>query len=165
MATPTAVGTAATRSILFNSGILTINGVQIGEIQDITGNASKTEKNFYALGSKIKRAVRTSNFDMNISFNIQGALFRELIKTWFSSSSAVSTGLTYTPLDGIENAMSMSITAYENDDTNKWVQINVVGAVLLNHSITLASQEFITIPVEVACEYFTCSLATALTTT
>jgi hypothetical protein len=165
MAVPLSVGTTGTKSIFFNSGILTINGKQIGDVQDVTINLAKTEKNYYALGSKVKRAVRTSNVDSNGTFNLTGALYRELIKNWFSSSSPVSGGLKYTVKDGKEDAMTVVITTYEDDDTDKWIQYEFVGAVLLNHSLTLTQQEFASVQCEIACETINAYLSTTLTTT
>jgi len=151
MSAPQSVGTSVTSALFFNTAILTINGLQIGEIQDVTLNKSYTMKKFNALNSIVPRAIRRSNFEAGVSFNIAGSLYREIEKTFFSSSSPVSGGLKYTVKDGQQTAATMLLTAYENDDTTKSIQIEVTNATIVSANETSASQEFQTFAVEVAC--------------
>lgn len=151
MSAPQSVGTSVSQALFFNSARLTINGLQIGDIQDVTLNKSFTEKSYYALNGIKKRAIRRSNFNASVSFNITGSLYREIEKNFFSSSSPVSGGLRYTVNDGQQTAMTMLLTAYENDDSTKAIQVEVFDAVILSANETYTSQEFTTYAVEVAC--------------
>lgn len=151
MSAPTSVGTSTPVSTLFNSGILTLNGKQIGEIQDIVCNNAFTEKSYYATNSIIKRKIRRSNLVQSITFNITGGMFRELQSTFFGASSPVGSGLSYTVDDGQQASVPLLITAYEDDDTSKAYQITVSNPVMISNNWTLSSQEFETVSVEFAC--------------
>jgi hypothetical protein len=151
MSAPVSVGTTQNVSTVFNSGKLTLNGKLIGDIQDININSSFTEKSRYALNTIIKRAIRRSNLNQSVTFNISGGMYRELYSTFFGASSPVTGGLQYNILDGQQGAATMYMTCYEDDDTTKSYQFSVINPVLLNNSMVLASQEFETVAVEVAC--------------
>jgi sporulation protein YlmC with PRC-barrel domain len=162
MSAPTSVGTTTAVSTLFNSGILTLNGLQVGELQDIVINNSFTEKNYYAVNSIIKRKIRRSNLVQSVSFNITGGMFRELTKTFFGASSPVGSGLTYNVYDGQQTSVPMLITAYEDDNTAKAYQITVIDPLMISNNWTLTSQDFETISVEFACTQLTIYQDTAV---
>lgn len=150
MSAPTSVGTSVAVSTLFNSGIITLNGTQVGEIQDVVINNAFTEKNYWSINSIIKRKIRRSNLVQSVSFNITGGMFRQLTATFFGASSPVGSGLEYNVFDGQQTSVPLLITAYEDDTTTKAYQITVVNPVMISNNWTLASQEFETVSVEFA---------------
>jgi sporulation protein YlmC with PRC-barrel domain len=162
MSAPNSVGSTVTQSTLFNSGILTINAVQIGDLEDITVTQDKTIKDYYALGSIKKRKIRAANLNQSISFTVKGGVYRKLVEAFYGSSAATGSGTLYTVIDGQPAIPTMYITAYQDDDTTKSYQLTVSNPVVMKLPISLKTQDFAGITVDFACTEVTMYVDTAV---
>lgn len=136
------VGTLQAKSLLFNSGYLTLGGLQIGTVKNININIQFSEKDSYTLNSIKTQALRRSHFKVSGSFEIESGLQREITKTTFSSSSSGTGEITYSVLDGQQTSETMLVTAYDNDDTSKYYQWVFTGAMFTTNDTTLGAENF-----------------------
>lgn len=151
-----AVGTATTQSIVFNSGILTINGKQIADVSDVNITSSFDVKSYRTLNSIKKRALRRSGLEQSVTFTIEGGKAREVYSLFYSSSSAVASGKDYTVKDGQQNTTTgVWVTCYEADDTTKAYQYQLNSPVLGKMDTALSTDEFANVSVEIMCIDFT----------
>lgn len=142
------VGSSATTAILFNSGILTLNGIYSLNTKDIALTKTKEVKEFYALNSNIKRAIRVSHFNGSLKATIIGNI-SNFYALWFSASSPVSGGTEYTTFDGQQPAATCYLTAYANDDPTKIYQYQLINPVISAHNVTQPEGDFESVEIDI----------------
>jgi len=136
-----AVGTATGQTIVFNSGFLTIGTDLMVDVKDISLTLGYAVKDFFALNSIIKRAIRRSHFDGSIKCTIVG-LQKDILQAFFSASSPIAAGTQYNVNDGQQNATTVFITLYENDDATKRFQFGLVNATISGMDTNLPLEDF-----------------------
>lgn len=156
------IGNLQTKSVLFNSGILTVNGDQLGNITNLVVTDKFTEASLYVLGSIIKNNIKRSKLEQSVSCDMEGSVYRDLYAVFFGASSAGSGDYTYTVLDGQQAAATVMITAYQDDDATKYYQFVLTNPTLLTHDITLAAQAYDKVKVDFACTQLSLKVATAV---
>lgn len=145
-----AIGTATTQSIFFNTGYLTINGSQIVDVQDVTINNGYTAKDFRALNSIIKRAIKRSTLEQSVTCTVVG-ISSSIYSLFFSASSPISGGNEYSVKDGQQNSTTCFLTVYRDDDSAKKLQFQITNPVFTNNSITQSTEDFASMSLEINC--------------
>jgi hypothetical protein len=141
----TATGTVEATTTSFNSGIITANGVALGEIADITVSSSRSSKPMYALNSFLARKLKAGNYAFTISFNGM-SVSKTLNQIFFSSSSATSASdNTYTPIDAQQTTPTFMITCYTEgqETTAKGWQITVTNAICTKMDLNPKQEDYI----------------------
>lgn len=151
MATKQSIGTANAQSIVFNSGFLTVNGTQITDISEITISSSFTLKDFRTLNSIKKRALRRATLDQTVACKLTGGKARAIYSLFYSSSSPVSGGTEFDVLDGQQTAAAVYITCYEDDNSSKAYQYQLVNPVLSKMDEANMTEEFSEVGLEFGC--------------
>lgn len=146
------VGTEITQELAFNSGVLTVNGSQLIDIQDISLDQKFAEKNFRALNSIFKRAIRRSTYDCAIKFTaVTDSTVLQGI--FYSSSSPDGSDVVYSVRDGQQNPApsQFMITVYTDEAKTKGYQFTLDTPVVLEMNKKLGTEEFAMTEVVVAC--------------
>lgn len=146
-----ATGTSTDASLLFNTGILTINGVNITEIENVEISSSFEGKSTYTLNSVKKKRLKRSNLEDEITFEVNAGVYQTIMAVFNSASSAVSGGVEYTANDGQQSDATVLITVYEDDDQTKAIQYQPLNPLFTQNNKSLSSQEFGTTSVTVMC--------------
>lgn len=146
-------GTATDAVLLFNTAILTINGVDVTEVSNVTSNVSFDVKETRPLNTIKATKNRRSNLTVEVTFEVDAGMYKELVRTFFGASSTVASGSQFTIKDGQQLSSSVYITGYENDNTGATTttQYQLVNPILAQHNDTRASQEFGTVGVTINC--------------
>lgn len=159
------IGVVTSPSILFNTGILTINGKQLGEITNINDSQSFEGKMTYNLNSIKAPRLRRSNFTTEVTFEVEAGVYREIINVFNSSSSPVANGMQYAIKDGQQNSATVYITGYQDDDTSAatTIQVQLINPLLTQNNRTMASQEFGNVAVTIMCTDIETFVGTSIT--
>jgi sporulation protein YlmC with PRC-barrel domain len=137
-----AVGTAITSKLFFNSGIVTVDGTQLTEVQDITVNPTFDIKELKAIGTIKLRAIRRANFKIEVTFNIK-TFSTAINKLFYSASSPSASGTDYTVKDGQQTASTgFYITGYDNDDVTHARQFQIANPIISVNNNSQAIEDF-----------------------
>lgn len=144
------IGSAGAQKIFFNSGILSVNSEQIADVGNITINMSFDVKNYRTLNSILKRAQRRATHEASVSCTVYG-YHKKLYEIFFSQSSAVANGQDYDIKDGQQESLTVVLTAYEDEDTNKPVQFQLHDPIFSTHGVNQATEDFGQTSLEIMC--------------
>jgi hypothetical protein len=154
------IGTATSQYVYFNTGYLTINANQIVDVQDVTITNSFAAKDFRALNSIIKRAIKRATLDQSIKCTVVG--YNSAIwSLFFSSSSPISGGNEYNVKDGQQNTTTCYLTVYRDDDSSKKLQFQVTNPVFTSNSINAPTEDFGKLELEIQCTEIKVDTATS----
>lgn len=146
------VGSEIPQELAFNSGVVTVNGDQLIDIQDISIDQKFAEKNFRALNSIFKRAIRRATYDCAIKFTaVTNAVALQGI--FYSSSSPDGSDTVYQVRDGQQNPApsQFMITVYTNEAKTTGYQFTLENPTILEMNSKLGTEEFAMTEVVVAC--------------
>lgn len=136
------VGTTEPIATLFNSGKLTINSDEIGEVTNISVTMNQNAVGYNTLNKRIFSKLKAGNYSYSGSFDIEGGLYAQIIKAFAGSSSPASGGTEYSSKDTQPDAVTVWITTYEDDDTDKPIQLQLVDPIFTDASPSLEQEAF-----------------------
>jgi hypothetical protein len=151
MAAPQAVGTPQTAAVTFNSAILTFGSTQIGEITSVSINRSQNAVKSFVLNKRKASKIRAGNVEFSVSFDIEAGEYQRLIALFYSSSSAVTGAQEYSVKETQPDTPTLYITTYENDDSTKAIQYQLLDAEFTSLSPEFGQESFGKVSVEVDC--------------
>jgi len=116
--------------IVFNSGTLNINGVEVATLQDITVTLAWSQREIRALGTVLMvTAPKRYGFKPSAKGKVK-SVNQELYSFFLGSSGIDSTGYAYNVKDGQNVLTRASIRCIVNDDASKHVEFQFTNAIL-----------------------------------
>lgn len=116
--------------IVFNSGTLNINGVEVATLQDITVTLAWSQREIRALGTVLMvTAPKRYGFKPSAKGKVK-SVNQELYSFFLGSSGVDSTGYAYNVKDGQNVLTRASIKCIVNDDASKHVEFQFTNAIL-----------------------------------
>jgi hypothetical protein len=151
MAALVPVGTNQPIAVTFNSGKLTVNSSELGDVTNISLTIQQNAVKTTPLNKRVASYIRAGNADHSGSFDIEAGMYPAIISAFYGDSAVVTDGLSYSTPDTQPATPTVTITTYENDDTTKPMQYQFVNPILTNISPTQAQEAFGTQTIEVQC--------------
>lgn len=145
------VGSTAPIATTFNSGKLTINGSEVAEVTTISITKNQGVSKYYVLNKRIASKIRAGNYEYSGSFDIEGGVYKLIVQAFAGSSSVVSGGVEYSSKDTQPDAVTVWVTVYEDDDTDKPVQLQLVDPIFSDSSPSFEQENFGKVTVAFEC--------------
>ena len=115
------VGSAMTKNITFNSGFITINGEYLVDVENVTVEASFTEKELRAINSIKMQAHKRATLKCGLKGKVK-SINDEVYGKFFGTSTVDGSGMMWDVKDGQQDVISAIFTTYVDDDATKPVQ-------------------------------------------
>lgn len=148
-----ATGTASDQSIMFATGVLTINSKYNLDVTDVTINQALTLKELRSLGSLKPRQLMRTTLTESLSCTVKGG-WSEISQYFFSSSSAVSGGTQYSVLDGQQTSATifLTVTVANNAGTiSGTYQYQLVNPIITKNNVSLKTDDYGETAIDIAC--------------
>ena len=136
------LGTPSTKNIMFNSGILTVEGYEFSvTLKDITVELNFTQKELRGLNSIKMVTHKRATFKCGLKGKIT-SISRQFLDIFGGISSSDSGGLLYSIVDGQQQTFNPVFTAYVNDDTNQVYQYQFTNAIITQLPTTTNTEDY-----------------------
>jgi hypothetical protein len=145
------VGTNQPIAYTFNSGILTVNGKELGDVTNVSLTIQQNAVKTIPLNKRVASAIRAGNADHSGSFDVEGGVYQEIVSAFYGQSEVVAGAVEYDTPDTQPATPTIAITTYEDDDTTKPIQYQFINPIITDMSPTQAQEAFGTKTVEVQC--------------
>lgn len=146
----TTTGTKETQYLSYDSGTVTFDGKQVIDVTGITLSQSFARKSFRALNSRFEIGLRRGEYEGSLSFSTHSGS-ENLFKAFYGSSSTVSASeVDFETKDGNQEAKTLILTVYYNEDTTKGEQYTLDNPVILSLNRATNTDEFGSFEVEIA---------------
>ena len=150
------LGSEEAQRTMFNYGYISNGSTYLTDVENIAITEGWTEKNFRALNTHFKKALRRGEYNAELTFTMRGD--STLLNQYFYSSESVVSGTEklYDPFDGQQDSLTgLTFTCYENDSKNTGYQFTVDTPVILSLNPTFGVEDYVSTEVTLACKKFT----------
>ena len=127
----------------------------MADVENITITNSFDVKDYRALNSIKKRAIRRATLEQSVKATIKG-LMTDIYSKFFSASSPIASGSQYEVLDGQQLTSTVVLTVRVDDDTDKEIQYQLQNPIFGGFNIDGATEDFLGSEVDIMCTEIIC---------